>query len=70
MNGFGDAEPEDAWDPDDPVIELLDNIARRLAALVALELLDDVVERRIGWLRDDLAHIIERVRAGRLETQH
>jgi hypothetical protein len=30
---FGDAEPEDAWHPDDPVDELLDNLARRLSLL-------------------------------------
>lgn len=39
--GIGDAEPEDAWHPDDPTPVLLDNVARRLVLLgepVAAEL--------------------------------
>ena len=68
MSGdFGDADPEDAWDPDDPVHELLDNLRRRLTIILALDVLDEVVERRLGWLRDDLAHTLDRVRAGRLD---
>lgn len=38
---FGDADPEDAWHPDDPTPVLLDNVARRLGLLgqgVAAEL--------------------------------
>ena len=31
MSVFGDAEPEDAWDPDDPVDELIANLFRRFA---------------------------------------
>jgi hypothetical protein len=30
---YGDAEPEDAWHPDDPIHELLDNLGRRCAIL-------------------------------------
>lgn len=30
---FGDAEPEDSWDRDDPAGVLLDNLARRCAVL-------------------------------------
>lgn len=30
---FGDIEPEDAWHPDDPVDELIDNLRRRLPLL-------------------------------------
>ena len=30
---FGDDEPEDAWDPIDPVPELIDNLRRRMALL-------------------------------------
>jgi hypothetical protein len=67
VSGFGDADPEDSWDPDDPVVELLDNIVRRLVAIFALRAFDDVIEARIGWLRDDLEHIVARVRAGLLE---
>jgi hypothetical protein len=67
---FGDTEPEDAWDPDDPVPALVDNIIRRLVAIVALHALDDMIERRIGWLIEDLRHIAARIRAGRLERQN
>jgi len=28
---FGDDEPEDAWDPDDPIDELVANLIRRAA---------------------------------------
>ena len=70
MSEFGDAEPEDAWDPDDPVDELLDNLRRRLVAIVALHVLDEAIERRLGWLNDDLAHVIARVRARDLESLH
>lgn len=30
---FGDAEPEDAWHPDDPLWTLIDNVGRRCAIL-------------------------------------
>jgi len=30
---FGDAEPEDAWDPDDELEVCVDNLRRRLALL-------------------------------------
>jgi hypothetical protein len=33
MTDFGDSEPEDAWDADDPIPEQLDNILRRLILL-------------------------------------
>jgi len=33
MSDFGDSEPEDSWDADDPVLEQLDNILRRVALL-------------------------------------
>ena len=33
MTDFGDSEPEDSWDADDPVLEQLDNILRRVALL-------------------------------------
>ena len=33
MAEFGDSEPEDSWDADDPVPEQLDNILRRIALL-------------------------------------
>jgi hypothetical protein len=31
---FGDDEPEDAWDANDPVLEQLDNLRRRVILLV------------------------------------
>ena len=62
---FGDAEPEDAWHPDDPVPELVANLARRVALLLA------VVDRRrpfgpgdrirMRLLADDLAHVLRRL---------
>ncbi|RPH33803.1 MAG: hypothetical protein EHM90_00065 [Chloroflexi bacterium] len=50
---YGDAEPEDAWHPDDPVRVLLDNLSRRCANLGepgvvsadATEWLAEIVER-------------------------
>ena len=35
MTNFGDSEPEDSWDADDPVPEQLDNMLRRLELLKA-----------------------------------
>lgn len=67
---FGDAEPEDAWDPDDPVDELIDNLLRRLALLVALRDLDDRVQQRLRMLADDLEHVATRVAARKLESRH
>ena len=67
---FGEADPEDAWDPDDPVVELLDNLRRRLVAIVAIHALDEAIKRRLGWLLDDLAHVLARVRARRLDSEH
>lgn len=64
---FGDSDPEDAWDPDDPVDVLIDNIRRRVALLVVRRVLDrlDVPDgQRIRMIGDDLTHILERVRNG------
>lgn len=36
MNGFGDFEPEDAFDATDPVDAQLDNILRRIWLVVAV----------------------------------
>lgn len=33
MNVFGDSDPEDAWQIDDPIPVLIDNLARRLQIL-------------------------------------
>lgn len=59
---FGDDEPEDAWHPDDPVPELLANLARRVILLLALE--SALSERglvRLRQLADDLEHVRDRV---------
>ena len=33
MSDFGDSEPEDSWDADDPIPLKLENILRRIALL-------------------------------------
>jgi len=35
MTDFGDSEPEDSWDADDPIPEQLENIIRRIVLLRA-----------------------------------
>lgn len=61
MTGFGDADPEDSWDPDDPVAELVDNIRRRLLAVVVSHATDARLRRRMTLAADDIAHIIDRI---------
>ena len=61
MSGFGDADPEDGWDPDDAVVELVDNIRRRLAAVVVSHGADVRLRQRMLLAADDLAHIFDRV---------
>jgi hypothetical protein len=56
---FGDAEPEDAWHPDDPVPVLLDNLARRCRAL-ALRLPVDL-EHRAEMIAEDLEFLRARI---------
>ena len=61
---FGDSEPEDAWHPDDPIPELLDNLRRRiiLLALAAREgRWGDREEIRSRDLDDDFVYVIERL---------
>lgn len=60
MTVFGDAEPENAWHPDDPVPELVDNVARRLA-----ELGEPLTGRDYGDPAQYVAELYERV--GRLQ---
>ena len=62
VNGFGDADPEDAWDPDDPLAELADNLARRAAILEALPADHPRLALRLRLLADDLAHLATRIR--------
>lgn len=63
---FGDAEPEDSWDPDDPVVDLLRNIIRRVLLLAVLHGLAERDALRVAQIREDLEHILARVREGRL----
>ena len=57
---FGDADPEDAWDPDDPLPHLVDNVLRRVALIAGLHQLDAMAQRRLEMVLDDLHHIRER----------
>jgi hypothetical protein len=49
---FGDAEPEDAWHPDDPTPVLLDNLDRRCAILGEPTELHTEPADEIAWLRE------------------
>lgn len=64
---FGDAEPEDAWDPDDSVADLVGNIVARIKIIVGLRVLDETIEHRLDWIRLDLEHVAGRIAAGRLD---
>lgn len=61
---FGDIEPEDSWDPDDAVPDLVSNLLRRIALLVTLRALGDAAQRRLELIEEDLRHVLTRVRAG------
>lgn len=54
---FGDADPEDSWDPDDPPAALVRNIRRRLElvrrSLAGVEL-EGRVRQRLELALDDL----------------
>jgi hypothetical protein len=67
VTDFGDSEPEDAWHPDDPVPELLDNIRRRVLLLIAAGTegrWGDREEIRARDLDEDLLFLIERIASG------
>jgi hypothetical protein len=64
---FGDIEPEDSWDRDDAVVELVDNLRRRVVALLLIDVMDERLSVRLSMLRDDLAHVLDRVRDGLLD---
>ena len=62
---FGDADPEDAWHPDDPVPLLLRNVARRLAIIeVAARHPDPEIRadgrRRLARVAVDIDYLRER----------
>jgi hypothetical protein len=62
VSDFGDYEPEDAWQADDPIAELIDNLFARLDLLDGLprpgrygDLLDAIERRLHPWaIRDGL----------------
>lgn len=56
--GFGDADPEDAWHPDDPVTDLIANLIRRRRRDRVNADLEAV--RRVMF-DEDLAHVLNRV---------
>jgi hypothetical protein len=61
---FGDSEPEDAWHPDDTIVEQLENIRRRivlLAAAAADSRWDDRAAIRARDTDEDLRFVIARL---------
>lgn len=65
MTGFGDDEPEDAWHPDDPIEELLDNLDRRCTILGERKELREHLTP-VEWLEEIEARL-ERIRVRRHE---
>ena len=61
MSSFGDDEPEDAWHPDDPLAELLANLAKRLLLVYAARTYGDRERRRLEGVIEDLEHVRSRV---------
>jgi hypothetical protein len=62
---FGDSEPEDAWHPDDTIVEQLENIRRRIVLLAAAASDTRWGDRENLRARDtdeDLRFIIERLK--------
>lgn len=63
---FGDDEPEDGWDRDDAIPELINNLQRRLAArergLRASEP-SAVIAARLRADLSDLAYVLQRLEA-------
>jgi predicted nucleic acid-binding Zn-ribbon protein len=65
--GFGDVEPEDSWDPDDNLDELVTNLARRLVLLGVLDAELERDNRRRAV--DELAELLEVARTRRDLTE-
>lgn len=64
MSVFGDYEPEDAWQPDDPPLELILNLLHRLLLLLGRQALLDAIEERLdGFTPTDIR---EALRAAQL----
>jgi len=70
MTVFGDITPEDAWDPDDAVSDLVENLRRRLALLLGLSILTDRDRQRLDLIHGDFAHVIKRILEDKLGSQH
>lgn len=51
---FGDVEPEDAWDRDDPLAALLDNVRRRLGIAAG-----DLNGLHLNQIHDELVDVAE-----------
>lgn len=64
MTDFGDIEPEDSWDGDDAIPDLVRNVLRRIVLLVALQELSARAQLRLEMIEEDLRHILNRVQAG------
>jgi hypothetical protein len=66
MTDFGDSEPEDSWDADDPVPEQLHNIVRRIVLLrfTLGPLATQREQLRLQHIEDDLQFIKERIEHG------
>lgn len=60
-DAFGDAEPEDAWAPDDPLPELVRNLIRRRARDRTAQVGEPLQRIRRDMFDEDLAWILERV---------
>ena len=63
---FGDYEPEDGWDPDDPLPNLVRNLAARwIFITIAADIKDGLgqvaVRRRLAGIAEDLAHLRARI---------
>ena len=70
MSEFGDAEPEDAWDPGDPVDELVVNLIHRADLLDATGTAADMLRAlavRVALARTRHLFDADRVRADLLD---
>jgi hypothetical protein len=60
---FGDYDPDDAWQADDPVVEQLRQIAQRIAWIIDHR--DDITDR-VQRIVDDIERIRQRITDGDL----
>ena len=64
MSGFGDYEPEDAYDASDPPHVRLANIVTRLRLLIGINVLQMRDHQRLAEAIEDLERVVEDVRDG------